>query len=137
AGPSGNKVYDQDPTTALASGQSHAYRLKVSDQATNDALRITLVWTDPPGNPAAAVKLVNNLDLVVTNTDTGEVFFGNDIEANSTFNFPWDTNAVPNRDFVNNVENVLISPQPGGNYTITIMANGVNVNAVTSHTNNV
>ena len=37
------------------------------------------MWTDPPGNPAASLKLVNNLDLVVTNLDTGEVFFGNDI----------------------------------------------------------
>ena len=27
-------------------------------------LQVTLAWTDPPGNPAAAIKLVNNLDPV-------------------------------------------------------------------------
>ena len=32
-------------------------------------LRVTLAWTDPPGDPAAAIKLVNNLELVVTNLD--------------------------------------------------------------------
>ncbi len=49
------------------------------------------MWTDPPGNPAASLKLVNNLDLVVTNLLTGEVFFGNDIPAGSSFNQRWDT----------------------------------------------
>ena len=45
-------------------------------------MRITLVWTDPPGNPIASVKLVNDLDLVVTNLDTPNlVYFGNDIAA--------------------------------------------------------
>ena len=29
-------------------------------------LQVTLAWTDPPGDPVAAIKLVNNLDLVVT-----------------------------------------------------------------------
>jgi hypothetical protein len=44
-------------------------------------LRATLVWTDPPGNPAAGAKLVNDLDLIVTNLDTGEFYYGNDIPA--------------------------------------------------------
>ena len=78
--------------------------------AQNQPLRITLVWTDPPGNPIASVKLVNDLDLIVTNLDTGEVFFGNDIPAGSDFNVAWDTNTVPNVDTVNNVENVYLSP---------------------------
>ena len=35
---------------------------------TNFPLRVTLVWTDPPGNPAAGIALVNNLELVVTDS---------------------------------------------------------------------
>ena len=45
-------------------------------------LRVTLAWTDPPGNPAAAIKLVNSLELVVTNLDDPAnpiVYYGNDI----------------------------------------------------------
>ncbi len=49
---------------------------------------MTLAWTDPPGNPAAAIKLVNSLELVVTNLDTGDanyqsVYFGNDLDGGS------------------------------------------------------
>ena len=90
-----------------------------------------------PGNPAAGLKLVNDLDLVVTNLDTGQVFFGNDIPAASTFNLAWDTNAAPRPDLVNNVENVYLAPPLGTNYSITVLARRVNVNAVTAHTNDV
>ena len=29
---------------------------------------MTLVWTDPPGNPVTGVKLVNDLNLIVLAT---------------------------------------------------------------------
>ena len=73
------QFFDQDPDRALATGESMSWDLNVS---TNGArafpLRVSLVWTDPPGNPAAGIKLVNDLDLVVSNTVSGEVFLGND-----------------------------------------------------------
>ena len=97
-------------------------------------LRVTLAWTDPAGNPAAAIKLVNNLDLVVTNLETGEVFFGNDIPASSTFNAPWPTNGPQNLDIINNIENVFLAPQLGGSYSVTVIGREVNVNAVTAQT---
>ena len=61
------QLFDQNPDDALATGQSHTRFVSLSAAATNQPLRVTLVWTDPPGNPAASLKLVNNLDLVVTN----------------------------------------------------------------------
>jgi subtilisin family serine protease len=66
---------DQNPLTALATGDSHTYivNLNTNSSAQGLNLQTTLVWTDPPGDPNAAVKLVNNLDLVVTNLDTGDV----------------------------------------------------------------
>lgn len=33
--------------------------------STGGTLRVTLVWADPPAAPAAALQLVNDLDLVV------------------------------------------------------------------------
>src|SRR5262249_15519465 len=74
-------VFDQSPTSALATGQRQPRFFSLSSDGQNQGLRVTLVWTDPPGNPAASIKLVNDLDLVVTNMDTGEIFFGNDITA--------------------------------------------------------
>ena len=127
--------FDQSETNTLATGQSHTRTLKLDDYASAEPLRFTLVWTDPPGNPASATKLVNNLDLIVTNLDTGEVFFGNDIPADSDFNYPWATNATPTLDSVNNVENIYLAPPLGTNYTVTVRARRVNVNAVTANTN--
>lgn len=136
---------DQSPTNALATGDSHTYivALDTNSFAQYLPLQITLAWTDPPGDPAAAIKLVNNLDLVVTNLDTGDVFFGNDIPAGSIYNNDWTTNtlaltnAADLSDPINNVEQVLIPPLLGGNYSVTVIGRQVNVNAVTLHTNSV
>ena len=130
-------LFDQSPAGALATGQSQTRLISVSEEGRQVPLRITLVWTDPPGNPAAGVKLVNDLDLVVTNLSTGEIYFGNDFPANSTFTFASDTNAPPIVDSVNNVENVYLTPSLGTNYSVTVFARRVNVNAVTAQTNNV
>lgn len=127
---------EQNPTNALATGQRHVRILQLTDLARTEPLRVTLVWTDPPGNPAAGVKLVNDLDLVVTNLDTGEVYFGNDIPGGRAFNAPWDTNAPPNTDVVNNVENVYLMPLLGTNYAIAVLGSRVNVNAATAHPEN-
>ncbi|HEX4264762.1 MAG TPA: LamG-like jellyroll fold domain-containing protein [Verrucomicrobiae bacterium] len=134
---------DQNPTNALATGESRTLFVNVNSNAQAQPLRVTLVWTDPPGNPAASIKLVNDLDLIVTNMDSVGpsnspiVYFGNDIAAGNTFNLPWNTNVPPNSDNINNVENVYLPQSGGTNFSITVVARGVNVNAVTGHTNGV
>jgi subtilisin-like proprotein convertase family protein len=128
---------DQSPTNVLATGQSETWKVSLSPLGTQLPLRVTLVWTDPPGDPSAGIKLVNNLDLVVTNLDTGEVFFGNDIPSGGVYNEVWDTNTAPPWDVVNNVQNVFLAAPLGTNYTVTVTAPRVNVNAVDSNTNNV
>jgi subtilisin-like proprotein convertase family protein len=135
--PCSSFILDQNPSTALATGDSQTFFVTVTNaQAVFQPLRVTLAWTDPPGNPAAAVKLVNNLDLVVSNMDTGSiVYYGNDISS-GTYNTPENTNSPPNLDSINNVENVFISPPVSGHYSVTVVGRDVNVNAVTAQTNN-
>jgi len=135
---------DQSPTNALATGDRHTFLVNIVNTNSGVPLRVTLAWTDPPGNPAAAIKLVNNLDLVVTNLASGTnsattnvVYYGNDIPAGSVFTEATGTNGVPNLDSINNVENVYLSPPLAATYAITVFARDVNVNAVTAHTNNV
>ena len=130
-------VFDQDPANALATGQSCTRVVTVAPGAQALPLRVTLVWTDPPANPAAGLKLVNDLDLIVTNLDSGEVYLGNDIPAGSSWNQPWNVNTPPNQDRVNNVENVYLSAALGSNYSITVTGPAVNVNAVSAQTNRV
>lgn len=128
---------DQSVTNALATGDSQTFVVAVNTNSSSTLpLRVTLAWTDPAGNPAAAIKLVNNLDLVVTNLDTGEVYIGNAIAQDSVFNAPLNTNAPPLFDSVNNIENVFLAPPIGANYSVTVIGRGVNVNAVTAQTNN-
>ncbi len=129
--------FDQSPTNALATGASRTFTVNVDTNANFRAMRVTLVWTDPPGNPAASLKLVNDLDLIVTNLDSGKVYFGNDIRKDDDFTSVWDTNTAPVYDNVNNVENVFLPPKLGTNYSITVLGRRVNVNAVTAHTNDV
>jgi subtilisin-like proprotein convertase family protein len=136
-GGSAKLFFDQSPTNALATGQSRTFSVTVKPEAIGSPLRVTLAWTDPPGNPIASTKLVNDLDLVVSNRDTGDVFIGNDILAGSDFNLPWDTNTIPPFDVINNVENVYLLPPLGGTYDIAVIGRRVNVNAVTAHPNDV
>jgi hypothetical protein len=125
-------LFEQSPENALATGASQTRTFSLSNEARNEPLRVTLAWTDPPGNPVAGLKLVNDLDLLVTNLETGEVYYGNDIAAGQIFNQPWDTNSPPHLDFVNNVENIFLSPPLAGSYSVTVLGRRVNVNAVTA-----
>ena len=134
---------DQNTNTALATGDSQTFNISVNQTngAPQGALRVTLVWTDPPGNPAASIKLVNNLELIVTNTDiptNPPVFFGNNFDAGNIFTSQWDgdTNNIP-FDNINNVQNIYLPPPLGSNYTITVFGKAVNVNAVTANTNGI
>ncbi len=130
---------DQNPTNALATGDSHTFKVVINTNAATLPLRVTLAWTDPPGDPAAAIKLVNGLGLVVSNLDNPSspvIFYGNDISSGSIFNTPETTNTPAIVDAINNVENVFISQPLGQNYSITIIGRSVNVNAVTAQTNN-
>jgi subtilisin family serine protease/subtilisin-like proprotein convertase family protein len=132
-------LFDQSPTNALSTGASatRTFTVNTNSGAKNQPLRFTLVWTDPPGNPSAGVKLVNDLDLIVTNLDNQKVYFGNDIAAGNDYNLAWNTNTAPNNDVVNNVENIYINQPLGARYSVTVAGRHVNVNAVTANTNDV
>ncbi len=128
-------AFDQSSADALATGQSVTRFVSLDEDGRFLSLRVTLAWTDPAGNPMAGIKLVNNLDLIVTNLDTGDIYLGNDFMSGSLYTAPWDTNDPPNFDVINNVENVYLRPELGTNYSITVMARAINVNAVTAHPN--
>lgn len=130
---------DQSATNALGTGDSQTFQLTVPPNAQGLPLKVTLVWTDPPGDPAAAFKLVNNLDIIVTNIDATNVYFGNNFASagNPTYSLAAGTNPPPVFDVVNNVRNIFLQPPLNTNYTVTVLGRSVNVNAVTAQTNGV
>jgi subtilisin-like proprotein convertase family protein len=137
---------DQSVSNALATGDSETFTIHLNTNADVQAnflpLRVTVAWTDPPGDPSAGIKLVNGLELVVTDLDNpGVVYYGNDIGSGSVFNTPESATNAPIIDNINNIQNVFISPfgtnaTPDADYSVTILGNRVNVNAVSQHTNN-
>jgi subtilisin-like proprotein convertase family protein len=132
-----NSVFfvDQNPTNTLATGDTRTYTIHLTPAAQAQPLRITLAWTDPPGNPAAALKLVNNLSLIVTNTDSTNVYFGNDIETDGFYNNAQNATNPAVLDNINNVQNVFLPQNSGTNFVIVVAGTAVNVNAVTTQTN--
>jgi hypothetical protein len=54
-----------DYTRGITSGQAIEYVVNVTN--TTIPLKVSLCWTDYPGNPVVTTQIVNNLDLTVTN----------------------------------------------------------------------
>jgi len=133
-------LVNQSPTNALATGQWESYQINSTDgNVTNFTLRVTLVWTDPPGDPAAGIALVNNLDLLVTSGSgtNAEIWLGNDFQSGATFT---TNNSGDLPDFINNVQNVYIDSTNAPfqfPITVTVLGSRVNVNAVTTQTNQI
>jgi hypothetical protein len=79
-----------------------------------DPLRVTLAWTDYPGEPSAAKALVNDLDLEVIGPD-GTHYTGNQglySSGQCLRDGKWDA--------CNNVEGIIIPRAPAGRYTIVV-----------------
>lgn len=125
----------------LATGDARSFRLTLNSNLSLALVRLTLVWTDPPGNPAGAAKLVNDLDLVVSNEVSGKIFVGNHFEGTtgisteltSTNEFRTNSNTIFDR--INNVEKIIFDPAGGSNFVVSVIAHLVNVNARRDTTN--
>lgn len=84
----------------------------------DDALKVTLAYTDVPGLPAAIPALVNDLDLELVSPD-GRVFRGNAfLDGESVAD-------TAEGDRINNVEGVLISNPAAGEWILRVRAQRV------------
>ncbi|MBD3235575.1 MAG: S8 family serine peptidase, partial [Candidatus Eisenbacteria bacterium] len=96
----------------LDQGEVQTYQFNVTEPM--DELKITVAWSDPPGEPLAEIELVNNLDLTL------EAPCG-------TIHYPWildpdnpDTPATRGIDLINPVEQVLVSDPEQGIWTLHV-----------------
>lgn len=107
-----NSIYPQNPKAIKYFDNpahlnlSESWNLSYNVLCTSEPLRVTLVWTDYPGDAAVVPQLVNNLDLSVIGPDG--TYYGN---------------GAP--DTVNNVEGVELLTPVTGTYTITVNATNV------------
>ena len=120
----GPKLFVDQRHAFTANGQVFSLRVAVADPAI--PLKVTLAWTDAPGDPAAAQMLVNDLDLEVESVTTGDLFRG---EGGSGTGFSGGFSVANQpRDSVNNLECVYIQA-PAGEYYIRVRATSVTNNA--------
>jgi hypothetical protein len=118
-GPEGGAVtmIDQGQTAELTTGG--VWRDSIVVRSPTIPLRLTVVWTDVPGEEDAAHPLVNDLDLVVTGPD-GTVYRGNVLDGLWSAPDPGS-----DRDQDNNVEVVRVESPPAGDWSVEVV--GVNV----------
>ena len=110
-------VEDIRNAQGLETGQQHSYPFTI--QNSDQSLKITLVFTDQPGEVEAAFPVVNDLNLVVTSpsaTYLGNVF---NVVARESSSGPGSADAL------NNVERVLVAAPEPGIWTITIVGQDV------------
>jgi PKD repeat protein len=101
-----------------ATGQSRTFVGLVSDPS--KPFRVTLAWTDAPGNTTGNAYN-NDLDLVVTvggKTYKGNVFSGPSSATGGS------------ADFKNNLESVFLPSGVNGNFTVTVTAANINSDGV-------
>ncbi|MFO1461842.1 MAG: S8 family serine peptidase [Verrucomicrobiota bacterium] len=99
-----------DQGTGLATGQVFERRVVVGS---GEPLKVTMVYTDVPGNPAAIPALVNDLDLEVI-APNGDVYRGN------AFNEGESVAGTAVGDRVNNVEAVHLASPAAGEWILRV-----------------
>ncbi len=126
-----------DNYTGLTTSISSTYTLTLDNTITGtilcgvipeiEPLRVTLAWTDPPGEPLSKRSLVNDLDLEIIAPDGSTHYYGN-----QGLYSPVDTYDCLRDgkwDSCNNVEGVIISKIQNGVYQVNII--GANIPGTT------
>lgn len=109
-------------TDVLTNLQTSTHKVLVANGT--PALRLTMVYTDPKGNPAAGVARMNNLSLKVTAPNGTTIWWGNNGMSNSNW-----TASGGVEDTVNTVENVFIQNPVAGVYTVDVIGSDINTDA--------
>jgi hypothetical protein len=103
-------------TPQLFSRPGQTYEVSGTVADATKPFRVTVGWTDAPGNPAAFQQLVNNLDLEVTIAGRmyrGNVFVGpNSVVGGSP-------------DNINNMESVFLPAGQTGRWDVVVRASGL------------
>jgi len=111
----GARLFFDEPVTFNNPGDVFSRRVAPVDAAM--PMRVTLVWTDPPGDPVDEGALRHDLNLEVE-SDNGTRFLGN-INFAGGFSAPVAAGDQP--DHINNVECVYVR-NPTGIYTVRVSA---------------
>jgi len=113
-GPPGGSImlFEEGPTV----GAGDVAVRRITSQSASTPLKVTLVWTDEPGNPGdttSLAELSNDLDLVVR-APNGTFYRGNKFQGS------WSRANNSSFDRLNNVENVFVQAPAAGTWTVEV-----------------
>jgi subtilisin family serine protease len=104
-----------DESVGVATGKDITFQFELSGRA---PIHVVLAWTDTAASPAAAIAIVNDLDLELESPD------GNHYRGNQFYN-GWSRVNAQGRDSLN-VEEVCLVPHPlTGIWTARVIGRGV------------
>ncbi len=104
-----------DDTVGVLTGERVDYHFRLPSGARN--LKITLVWTDYPGNPAIQTQIVNDLDL---SARIGNTYYrGNQYSGGQSVSNP------SGRDSINVEECIRVNNPGSGDWLISVEARNV------------
>jgi M6 family metalloprotease-like protein len=113
-----SRVWDTHNADGITTGETRLHHVDIASNT--QRLKVTLVWTEPPGAATSSNPVVNNLDLQVVSPGGTQTFLGNVFSGGvSTTGGTADT--------LNNVEMVLVNNPAPGDWTIRVIGTAVNV----------
>jgi Subtilase family len=118
------KLWDVRHERGLEHGEEKVHQVRV--ESGGEPLKITLVWTDPPGQPLQ--PFVNDLDLSMV-SPAGQIFLGNHFENGESA-----MGGEP--DGKNTVEMLLVNQPAPGQWQIRVRATIVDQGKPHAHTSN-
>jgi serine protease AprX len=111
------KFFIINADTPIEHGQVHTYGLNILGG--EPEFRVTMVYPDPQGNPAAAQHRINDLSLKVTDP-TGVVYWGNNGHMTSNYTPPGGA-----ANTIDTAENVFIQNPVAGNWVVEVIASQI------------
>lgn len=109
------RIWDRPNASGLATGEIEPFQIQV---ASGQALKATLVWTDPPASSLSGSALVNDLDLELRAPGWTALYRGNNFSGGQSL-----PDGVADR--VNNVEEIFLPSPASGTWTVRVRAHSV------------
>lgn len=102
------------------------FKIDFESRKTDQELKITLVYTDPPAIPSAEFDIVNVVTLKAK-SPSGEIYSGNFGLIDGNYSIPTEY-----RDTINNVQNIFVKLPEIGTWEITVSADIIRSDAILS-----
>ncbi|MEA3312146.1 MAG: S8 family serine peptidase [candidate division WOR-3 bacterium] len=110
-----NRLYLDDNTTQIGTGEEVLYHFDIDGR--DRPLRVTLAWSDPPAEMAAAKKIVNDLDLQAE-SPSGKIYRGNVFASNFSI-------TGGSADATNVEECIRVKNPEEGNWRVSVIGTNI------------